>query len=82
MKDHRTPPAACLDCGYAVDAAAGMTTDNRPDPGDISICLMCGHIMAFADDLTFRPLTDAEMIDIAGDPKIVAMQRARARTIG
>jgi hypothetical protein len=49
----------------------------RPRPGNISVCIDCGHIMAFADDLTLRNLTDAEMIEIAGDKRILALQRAR-----
>lgn len=33
--------------------------------------------MAFAEDLTLRDLTDAEMHEVAGDPRILAVQKAR-----
>ena len=55
-----------------------METEGVPEPGDITICIHCGHLMAFADDMTVRPLTDNEMYDIAGDPRLIAFQKARA----
>lgn len=51
--------------------------DERPTPGDITVCIYCGHIMAFADDLSFRELTGEEIHDIAGDERILDIQRAR-----
>lgn len=51
-----------------------------PEPGDISVCINCGHIMAFADDLKLRSLTDQEMFDVAGDPRMLLAQRAIAET--
>jgi hypothetical protein len=32
-----------------------------PKPGDISICLYCGHLMAFDEALKFRELSSEEM---------------------
>ena len=48
-----------------------------PKPGDITLCIYCGHIMAFADDMGFRELTGEEMHAIAGDERILKIQRAR-----
>jgi hypothetical protein len=62
-----------------LDAAASMSGEHSPEPDDISICLYCGHLMAFDGDLKFRPLTDAEMVQVAGDPRILAIQRARGK---
>jgi hypothetical protein len=70
--DHRLPPSACLDCGTVLDGATITDSEDvAPHPGAISICFYCGHIQAFGDDLRFRPLTDEEIIDIAGHPEIV-----------
>lgn len=76
----RTPISKCPSCGTPNDAAtlAGKGDEaTRPDPGDVSVCLYCGHLMAFAEDLTLRDLTDAEMHEVAGDPRILAVQKAR-----
>lgn len=56
-------------------------TDASPAPGDITICLCCGHLMAFADDLSPRALTDAEMVAIAGDRRVLAVQHARGKVM-
>jgi hypothetical protein len=73
-----TPICKCLACGYLVDSVSNLTTDERkPQPGDISICLMCGHLMGFNLDLTVRELTDAEMYAAAGDKRILEIQKAR-----
>jgi hypothetical protein len=78
VKERAPPNRACLDCGKMLDQASGLGHDRKPKPGDITICFGCGHIMAFAKDLSFRPLTDAEMIEIAGNPVIVKAQTLRA----
>jgi hypothetical protein len=72
------PDNVCLACGNVLDAADNLTGKRKPKSGDISVCIDCGHIMAFGEDLSFRPLTDAEMIEIAGHPTIVGIQKARA----
>jgi hypothetical protein len=78
MKDHHIVRSSCLHCGAPLDGASGVGVDASPDPGDITVCIYCGHIMAFADDLTMRPLTDAEAYEAAGDERILAIQKARA----
>lgn len=81
MKSFRAPPSRCLDCGKLLDMASGAGHRHKPRPGAITICFDCGHIMAFAADLRLRALTDREMVEIAGDPKLVLVQKARARYI-
>lgn len=78
--DHRMPKCACLECGYEADMSSSL--DNGPPrPGDVTICIKCGHLMAFADDLTFRPLSDSEIHTVAGDPRILTIQWARANAV-
>jgi hypothetical protein len=71
---HRTPPQTCLNCGEKVDSASDTTPayTRPPQPGDIALCFYCGHVMAYLDAKgRFRPLTDQEMVEVAGDPDIV-----------
>lgn len=72
---------ACPSCGYESDAATALSGDHQPSPGDITICFMCGHVMAFADDMSFRDLTTEEARFVAGNKEILAAQRARAAVI-
>lgn len=74
---YQTPASSCPSCGTTVDASTSVAGDHAPSPGDVSICMYCGHLMAFADDLTLRPLTDKEMLECAGDMRILRAQRVR-----
>lgn len=72
-------PSSCTACGTPLDRATGVDTDDNPNPGDVTICFRCGHIMAFATDLTMRELTDTEAKEVAGNKTILAIQRARGK---
>lgn len=72
------PESHCLNCGKRLNRASSLEATTAPDPGDITICVECGHVMAFAEDLSHRQLTDAEIVEIAGDPDIIATQRMLA----
>jgi hypothetical protein len=77
--DRYMPLTACLGCGKRIDGATHVgEKDSFPDPGSITVCIYCGHLQAYDDDLMLRELTSDEQIDIAGDPRILAIQRARA----
>lgn len=78
----RTPDCACLNCGHVVDAAT-EPFGNKPRPvaGDISVCLYCGNVAAFTADEKLRPLTDEEIVMVAGDKRILAIQRARTKVL-
>jgi hypothetical protein len=78
-RSKRTPSSACISCGAVSDAAAPVGGDTKPSPGDITVCLYCGHVMAFDENLNFRSLTNDEMREIAGDERIVAINRARSK---
>lgn len=78
-KDHHIQPAACLNCKAVNNGATCIGHDVAPQPGNIVICIECGHIMAYDNNMQMRKLTDKEMIDIAGDPRILLIQKARKR---
>jgi hypothetical protein len=75
------PGRACVSCGKLNDHATDPLDEVQPKPGDISICLYCGHISVFALDLTLREPNLEEARAIAGDPDILAYQRARSATM-
>ena len=81
---HMMPDSHCLACGYLTNAASFITGPDRtiPKPGDVSVCLQCGHLMSFNDDLSLRELTGQEMYAVAGDRRILDIQRARAVIMG
>jgi hypothetical protein len=64
--EHALPESHCPWCGYTIDAVTclderGNEHDKMPQPGDLTVCVKCAHICAFADDLTLRTPTDTEL---------------------
>lgn len=74
---NRVPLSPCVSCGHPNDSSTPLRKDHTPSSGDISICLYCGHIAAFAEDLTLRALTSAEICEVAGSPEILFAQKVR-----
>jgi hypothetical protein len=79
MKQTNLHENNCLSCGRMSDVASSVFSESAPSPGDFTICLYCGHVMAFGDDLGFRALTGAEMISVAGDVRVLKIQAARKK---
>ena len=75
----RTPKTHCTQCGYTFTAYGPAVAGNnpKPRPGDITMCLNCGHVQAFNDQLTFRELTKDEALEVALDEHVQEMQRRR-----
>lgn len=75
------PSSNCLHCQAHLDFARSVGSKAKPKPGSITICFRCGHLMAFNESLRMRELTDQEMIAVAGDKNILAIQRARGAVL-
>lgn len=75
-QDHMLKERQCLSCGTPQDAAAQLGQEGAPEAGDIALCMYCGHLMAFSDDMGFREMTEDEAIDMAGDERIIAFSEA------
>lgn len=80
---HRTTSSKCTACDKQVDAATPVddaeALDSRPSAGDATVCLGCGHIMIYAADLSLRDPTEEEMAEIAGDRRILAINKWRGK---
>lgn len=71
MKTTPTPPSLCLCCGEAFELATNSTGDERgPVGGNVAMCLICGTMHIFKDDLTIRAPTRDEMRTMARDPAV------------
>lgn len=65
MKTTRTPQNYCRTCHYRMDAASSATKpDEIPDAGSVSLCMKCGELSIFNEDLTLRAPTEQELINI------------------
>ena len=72
---HRVVESPCTNCHAKLNATSSSSEEDSPNPGDITICLYCGHIMAYSDDMKLRDLTDEEVIEVAGHPDLIKNQK-------
>lgn len=84
-RDYRVPMAHCLNCGHEIDGAynppvPGQEKSHRPEPGSITMCLYCGELMAFTDQLLLRELTPSEHVEVVRDHRPLVMVAAAARS--
>ena len=81
-KARRHKPLWCDGCGELLTGNAPIDLHRaKPDPGDWSICMHCGNLAIFADDLSLRPLTEAEAREAEADETIMAALRAQKQAI-
>jgi hypothetical protein len=81
MSNGRMPVSICISCGKPNDSFTAVSDrySKRPKSGDISICLYCGHVAIYSDDLTLRELTSDEIREIAGHPLLLRAQKVSAK---
>jgi Zn ribbon nucleic-acid-binding protein len=64
----KTPLSHCLQCGYKLNAGSSVEQPGLlPGPGDVVVCMKCGAVMKYADDMTVRGMSDAEMDELIND---------------
>jgi len=82
--DHRTEPTRCPYCGHTLDCASSEQGGDKPEPGDVSICLGCAGLLVFGDDGRTRKPTGSETFAIlmsADWPTVDRMRKAAMRAI-
>jgi hypothetical protein len=52
---HRIRPSLCPKCGHTLDACTSAKFDGaQPRPGDATVCIGCGAVLSFTDDLSLQ----------------------------
>ena len=77
----RIPECRCLNCGYKMDSAGGANTEAAAEPGCICLCIACGAVMVFDDDLTLRGMTLEEMDELTNDAETMQFLAGQVRAI-
>jgi hypothetical protein len=75
MRDNPIRAYRCLHCHKKHDMALDIDGQAQPKPGNITICIDCGHVMVFGHDMWPRNPTREEQIEMAGDKRLLAAQR-------
>jgi hypothetical protein len=61
IRTTNTKPQPCVKCKKPLDAATGIGS-KRPQPGDITICFYCGHMLQIGKDMQLTSLSPAEFL--------------------
>jgi hypothetical protein len=73
----KVPNGICCECKRMVDHCTPASEPNIvPEPGDTTLCIGCGAVNVFTDDLTLRAPTDEEMSAALAEPIIQMARRA------
>jgi hypothetical protein len=58
----RLAPHTCPACRTTLNAATFVSREKtKPDEGDYSVCIKCGALLRFTDNLSLRFAEDAEL---------------------
>lgn len=71
-KGRPLPVVNCPVCGHIFDSAtlAGKG-DQRPGPGDYSMCIECGEVLRFDDNMVERRADLNDMLELQKDPQLL-----------
>lgn len=47
----RIVPSFCPQCFHLLDAATNMTSRDKPEPGDYTVCINCASVLRFGPDM-------------------------------
>lgn len=61
VKTHDAPLSACPNCHKPTSKASTEDGGRPPKGGDLAVCVACGAINLFADDLQLRSATDEDL---------------------
>jgi len=79
MTTTRIRDVLCPACGYAMTHTTAVEDGNAPQPGDCSLCLNCGAVNVFSDDLGVRSASEAEIAEFMSDENVrQTVQRAQS----
>lgn len=80
---HRHKGTHCLACGAILDASTGVGAEYTPPvEGDVTVCIVCGHLMIFTADGSLRHPTADELAECQEDERIMAVTAAVGKIKG
>lgn len=76
--DLRSTRSPCPGCGNDCSAASNADLDvtEAPKPGDFSICIECGEILNFTENMGLAVAKNFEGLSVADVAGLYKMQRA------
>lgn len=73
--EHDVTPNRCPHCEHILEGATGVTTQNAPKPGDVTLCIYCAAVLVFQDDMRVRLPVEEEANEFASNGELMKMQK-------
>lgn len=55
-KNSKLKDTVCPNCDKSLNAATAVNNHAQPEPGDVSVCAYCSHLLVYKEDLTVRQM--------------------------
>lgn len=72
--DNKIRKIICSVCNHVLNAASQVNGNKMPAPDDITLCIGCGNIAVFNDDLELRQPTLEESIKLKKNKNLMHIQ--------
>jgi hypothetical protein len=66
-KVHHIAKSHCPVCRYRVSVTTGLGHEEKPLPGDVTLCINCVSVLIFTDNLAVREPTLKELENLTPD---------------
>lgn len=72
ISQHETNETECPSCGAKMDMVTGLTSDERPAIGDVSVCYYCAEVLEFVtvDPTSIRVPPQERMESLMNQPAV------------
>lgn len=67
--------ALCPYCDYHIEVHTGLTTDQKPSPGDAALCIRCAEFAVFGNGLELEKPSPEALAEILSDPEAALIQQ-------
>jgi RNase P subunit RPR2 len=81
MQLFRARKQQCPVCETVLNAATNPFDDGHPEPGDITVCVVCRTVLVFGEAMDFRLATAEEISEVVPELVEIAHQLSKKYSI-
>lgn len=68
----------CPICSTLLNAASGFNNNASPSPGDVSVCIMCGAVLKFDEEMNLQQVPESELQALDQDDRRTLFEARQA----
>ena len=71
-------PIRCPQCSYEMTDASGVGHNERPSPGDWTVCIRCAAVLRFTEEIGVREASGKELAELDPESALAIAQAVHA----